>query len=101
MSRRRKSTRRPAPAPRSKGWQLDWHIPVATILAWTVTAIAQGAVILWWAAGIDSRVAQLEDKFTGVPTSERVARIEERLGGIAENVKDVKDILEARRGRNS
>jgi len=98
MSRRRKSQpRRAAPPPHH--WKLDWHIPVATIVTWIATIGFQSAVIVWWAAGIDSRVSSLEAAYNAVPSAERVGRIEERLGGIADNVKDVKQLLQDRQAR--
>ncbi len=35
-------------------WKIDRHIPLALIF----TVFAQGAVIVWWGSGMDSRLAQ-------------------------------------------
>ena len=35
-------------------WKIDRHIPLALI----VTVLAQGAMIVWWGSGVDSRLAQ-------------------------------------------
>ena len=35
-------------------WKLDRHIPIAVIFA----MLAQGAMIVWWGSGIDSRLTQ-------------------------------------------
>jgi hypothetical protein len=72
---------------------------VATILTWVGTIGVQTAVIIWWAAGIDARVSYLEQNFASAPSAERVGRIEERLGSIADNVKDVKQLLQERQAR--
>ncbi len=34
-------------------WKIDRHIPLALI----VTVLLQGAVIVWWGSGMDSRLA--------------------------------------------
>jgi hypothetical protein len=99
MSRRRKPAPRRAAQPVHSHWKLDWHIPVATILTWVATIGFQSAAIVWWAAGIDNRVTTLEAAYNAVPSAERVGRIEERLGGIADNVKDVKQLLQERQAR--
>ena len=35
-------------------WKIDRHIPLALI----VTVLAQGAMIVWWGSGVDSRLTQ-------------------------------------------
>lgn len=35
-------------------WKIDRHIPLALI----VTVLAQGAMIVWWGSGVDSRLSQ-------------------------------------------
>jgi hypothetical protein len=35
-------------------WKIDRHIPLALI----VTVLAQGAMIVWWGSGVDTRLTQ-------------------------------------------
>lgn len=39
-------------------WHLDKRVPLALIL----TIFIQTATVVWWASGVNARVAQLEDK---------------------------------------
>jgi hypothetical protein len=77
----------PEPATDEKAWHLDRRVPVALILA----VLGQGAVGIWWMAGLSSRVAHLETSVPALAASDaetsrdvraiglQIARLEERV----------------------
>ena len=68
-------------------WHLDKRIPIALILA----VLGQGAVGIWWMAGLSSRVSHLETSVPALAASDaetardvrsiglQIARLEERV----------------------
>ncbi len=75
------------PEPDEKAWHLDRRVPVALILA----VVGQGAVGIWWMAGLSSRVSHLETSVPALAASDtetahdvrtiglQIARLEERV----------------------
>jgi hypothetical protein len=51
-------------------WKLDRHIPIAVIF----TMLAQGAMIVWWGAGIDNRLSQETERNDRQDTQIEAAR---------------------------
>lgn len=66
------------PAPKSEPWHLDRRVPIALILA----IVLQTAGVVFWAAKIDTRVAQLESGTPSVQANaDRLTRVEEKIEG--------------------
>ena len=75
------------PEPDEKAWHLDRRVPVALILA----VFGQGALGIWWMAGLSSRVSHLETSVPALAASDaetsrdvraiglQIARLEERV----------------------
>lgn len=61
-------------------WHLDKRVPVALI----VTLLAQGCIAIWWAAGQDAAVANLNG---------RVAALENRNDKIADQMRAIENRL--------
>lgn len=72
---------------KDKHWHLDKKVPLALIFAIGVQTIG----IAWWGATLTSRVASLEEKAAlSGPQGERLARVEENVRGIKDNLADIK-----------
>ena len=71
-------------------WTVDRKIPVALI----ITLVLQTAGILYWAAGLEHRVATVEAWIeTNQDTTTRLVRVEERLLSVREGLDDLKDAV--------
>lgn len=67
-------------------WQKEAPIIIAIIF--------QTATAIWWASGINVRVAQLERQVEMAATQgERIARLETKIGDIDANVTEIKQFL--------
>lgn len=95
-----RSNRRPrhhAPRHRAPHWEIEYKIPVATIVTFICAIALQTGGAIWWARGIDQRVSQLEERVVMyAPQSDRLTRVETRLDGIGDDLKDVKALLQYR-----
>lgn len=68
-------------------WQVDRHIPVALLLAMVIQTVG----IVWWAATLTGRVAELEQKVATLqPASERLIRLETRFESVLEKLTEIK-----------
>ena len=73
-------------ATRKKSWKFDLQIPVAVVGA----TLLQTAAVVWWAATMDRRVSDIERQIAIYSRdSERLIRIEERLGFLSEQVREL------------
>jgi hypothetical protein len=76
--------------PANGSWHLDKRVPVALIF----TIFIQTSAIVWWAAGINARVEQLERQYLlTAPHAERIIRLEENVIGIKDGISDIKLLL--------
>lgn len=74
--------------PASGDWHIDKRIPVALLIA----LLLQAAGIIWWAAGINARVAVLESSLlTSRENGERLVRIEATVDGINQRLVRMED----------
>jgi hypothetical protein len=72
-------------------WQVDRKIPLALIGA----VLLQTAGMSWWASGMSMRVEQLERQAAGISSqSERIVRLEEKVGGIQQGIAEIKAMLQ-------
>jgi hypothetical protein len=82
------SEHEPVPDPASGDWHIDKRIPVALIVA----LLIQAAAAVWWAAGVQARVAVLEQKvITSAEDRERLVRIETTVAGIDQRLVRMED----------
>ena len=82
-------------------WKLDRHIPLALIF----TMLAQGAMIVWWGSGVDSRLTQettRNDRQDGLIEATRAAQATQEvafataaaeLRGVRDSLSEVKEAL--------
>lgn len=78
----------------------SWHIEKGVPLALIVTIAVQTASMIWWAAGINGRVDNLEKQVAAASwQSERIIRIDERLNSVQSNVSDIKNLLQTSKRR--
>jgi len=82
-------------------WKIDRHIPLALI----VTVLAQGAMIVWWGSGVDSRLTQemarndrqdgqIEATRSALATQEvAFATAAAELRGVRDSLSEVKETL--------
>jgi len=82
-------------------WKIDRHIPLALI----VTVLAQGAMIVWWGSGVDSRLTQemarndrqdgqIEATRSALATQEvAFATAAAELRGVRDSLSEVKEAL--------
>lgn len=85
-------------SPRPQGWRIDKHIPVAVI----VTIVLQTAGVVWWASGINYRIAALESVRDRMPIDSekldgrfreldgRLRPVENDVGAIKKDVENIK-----------
>ena len=74
-----------------KHWHLDRKVPIALIVA---IAIQTGTGI-WWAAGVNTRVEQLERQTNNTaPQAERIVRLETKMDGIFASLAEIKQLLQ-------
>ena len=72
-------------------WHLDRRVPIALILT---IAIQTGSGI-WWAAGVNARVEQLERQVVGAaPHVERIVRLETKMDAIFSTLAEIKSIVQ-------
>lgn len=70
-----------------KHWHLDKRVPIALIF----TIGVQTFGLVWWASNLTTRVSALEEKSVLVgPQGERLTRLETQMGGIKDDVSDIK-----------
>ena len=71
-------------------WHLDKKVPLALMF----TIACQTSAIVWWAAGINARVEQLEKQLQlAAPHAERIIRLEEKVTTIRDGIEDIKKLL--------
>lgn len=76
---------------RDKVWHLEKGIPIATLLA----MVLQTAAVVWWASGIDSRVAALEKNNSNTAwQAEKIIRMDEKLNGVQISISELKTVLQ-------
>lgn len=66
---------------RNQQWRIDRHIPVAIIFA----IVLQTFGVIWWAAGIDSRVSVME----ALNLDSRMQTIEKDIPAIREKINNI------------
>lgn len=72
-------------------WQIDKRIPIALL----VTLFIQFASALIWATQLNARVGSLEQEVIGASSfGEKLARIDERLQGVKQDIEFVKHWME-------
>ncbi len=81
-------------------WMIDKHVPVALLMA----ILGQSAAGIWWAAGVNFRVADTEKRIERmanliVPSLDRITRLEGKMDGIAIDVGEIKILLRPRQAR--
>ncbi|MFN3856531.1 MAG: hypothetical protein ACK4RV_02195 [Caulobacter sp.] len=73
---------------------VDWSI--IGVIGTIVAILAQSAAIVWWAAGINTRVATIELQMREVRASaETLARLDERTAAIQSDTGRIYDRVEA------
>ena len=71
-------------------WTIDRKIPLALI----ITLAIQSGVFIWWAAGIDFRVTQLEKgDALRAPQGERIIRLETKVDSVYDRLSEIKGLL--------
>lgn len=74
-----------------KVWHLERGIPIATLLAMVV----QTGAVVWWASGIDNRVAALEKNNSSTAwQAEKIIRMDEKLNGVQSSISELKTVLQ-------
>jgi hypothetical protein len=74
-----------------KHWHLDKRVPLALIFA----ILVQTGAALWWAAGVNARVEQLERQVIGsAPHVERIVRLETKMDAIFAQLAEIKLIVQ-------
>lgn len=77
-----------------KHWHVSRRIPVAFIASGLVYCLAQIGVFGWYASQLNVRVENLEKtQIQLAPQSERLTRLEEKMGTIQSGVTDLKTDL--------
>jgi hypothetical protein len=83
-------TGEPAEDPAGSAWHLDKRVPLAMIF----TILMQTIGLVYWAAGLNFRVEQLEKQMTqNAPQAERVIRLEEKIGVVQDGIAEIKALL--------
>jgi hypothetical protein len=76
---------------RDKVWHLERGIPIATLAAMVI----QTGAVVWWASGIDSRVAALEkDNSNTAWQAEKIIRMDEKLNGVQSSISELKTVIQ-------
>lgn len=69
-------------------WHLDKRVPLALIL----TIFLQTATVVWWASGVNARVAQLEAKAVRADAATNdIAALKVRLDNLDQATKRIED----------
>jgi hypothetical protein len=79
-----------------RGWRLDRSIPLMLVLMVCI----QLAGVVWWAAGVESRISAIEGRqaryeATADTAAQRLGAIEQRLGCVQTDVSWIKRALGA------
>lgn len=78
---------------RGEEWHIEKKIPLALIIA----VLTQTFGIAWWGSAMSTRVEQLERRAESTASqSERIVRLEEKVGGIQQGIAEIKAILQSR-----
>lgn len=78
-------------ATRKEHWHLDRKVPIALIL----TILGQTGAALWWAAGVNAKVDQLEKQaMSAAPQTERIVRLETKMDAIFTSLSEIKQIMQ-------
>lgn len=73
-----------------KQWHLDRKVPLALI----AMIAAQTCAALWWASGLNTRVAYLEVQYLQMaPQSGQIIRLQSQLESISANIVEIKSSL--------
>ena len=85
----------------SEGWHLDKRVPIAIIGA----IIGQGAMIIWWAAGVDARLSTAAHRIEVIEriadrgdaadrlVADRLTRLETQQSMVVEQLREIKLLL--------
>lgn len=77
--------------PASTGWHLDKRIPIALIVA----LFTNTAGLVAWGSRIDFRVSQLEEsRSQQVDQPNKIVRLETKMEGVQESLKDINGKLD-------
>jgi hypothetical protein len=72
-------------------WHLDKRVPLALLFA----ILVQTGAALWWAAGVNARVEQLERQvISAAPNVERIVRLETKMDAIFSQLAEIKLIVQ-------
>lgn len=72
-------------------WHLDKKVPLALI----GSIALQTVLIVWWASNASTRLDALEKKMdASAPQSERLVRVETKMDGLSDALKEVKSLLQ-------
>lgn len=81
--------------PRDNHWSLDKKVPLALIVAMVVQTLAA----VWWAGSAAERLAALERRVEATaPMSERLAKLEERVGFVQQGIAEIKTLIRGSTG---
>lgn len=76
--------------------QSKWHVDKGIPLALICTLIGQGVFAIWWAAGINQRVTELErNASAAIPRLEAVIRLDTKVDMIQAGMSEIKAALTA------
>lgn len=76
---------------RDKVWHVERGIPIATLVAMVI----QTGAVIWWASGIDNRVAALEKNNSNTAwQAEKIIRMDEKLNGVQSSISELKTVLQ-------
>lgn len=93
----------------AEGWHLDKRVPIAIIGA----IIGQGAMIIWWAAGVDARLSTAAHRLDVIEriadrgdaadrmVADRLTRLETQQTMMVDQLREIKAILGRRSDLNS
>lgn len=88
----------------SEGWHLDKRVPIAII----GTLLLQGAMIIWWARGVDVAIDAQDKRVTSVElqlrraddldrvVADRLIRVEVQQSAQLETLREIKALLSPR-----
>ena len=77
--------------PLEKHWHVTRGIPIALIFSMAIFFVTQTGTAAWFAARIESRVAELEKaQVLAAPQADRLTRVEEKLGNVKDSITDLK-----------
>lgn len=71
-------------------WMLDKKVPLPML----VMLMIQTGVLIWWAAGMNFKVDQLEkDNLARAPQADRIIRLETKVDGVYDRLSEIKGLL--------